>query len=135
MSQTRMHAFALRALIQHVQATGDWVVVVFPGAREDSRPIQALLGAPDGSETLLRSLAAQVAPDGQMAGRTALFRGGGRLTVVRGSEGVAGTGYHVMFLGFDGVLLPSEEIALHTWRQGVLGVIGLGERSGEMRVS
>ena len=124
-----MHTFALRALIRHVRATSDWIVVVMPGDSGGSQ--DALSGAGE----LLRSLAVQVGPDGEMAGRTALFPGGGRLTVVRGSDSVAGSGYRVMFLGFGINLTPSDEIALHTWRQGAEGTVGLGERLGELRIS
>jgi hypothetical protein len=132
MSFHRMHTFALRAVIQHVRDTGDWIVVVTPGAEDD---VGALLGTPHPSGTLLRVLATHVGPGAVMAGRTALFPEGGRVTVVRGSQEVAGTGYRVMFLGFDGNLVPSDEIALHSWRQNAVGTVGLGERPGELRVS
>jgi hypothetical protein len=131
MSSNRMHTFALRAVIRHVRDTGEWVVVVAKGADDDA----VLPSRDDCARELLRVLAAHGAPGSEMAGRTLIFPEGGRVTVARGSHPVAGTGYRVMFLGFEGHLDPSEEIALHTWRQGAEGTIGLGERPGDLRIS
>jgi len=117
-----MYTFALRAAVQHVRETGEWLVIVAPGTN-------------DFASRMLRELAVHLPRDAVMGGRTALFAEGGRLSVVEGSHAVAGTGYHVMFLGYEGTLRPSDEIALHAWRQSAEGALTIGERPGEMYAS
>jgi len=127
MSSSLMHTFALRAALDHARQTGEWIVVVtpapVPGASESV------------AESVLRTLAVHRGADCEMGGRTLLLPEGGRVTVAHGEQMVAGDGFRVMFVGFDGSVRPSDEIALHTWRQAAKGTLGLGERPGEVTLS
>lgn len=125
-----MHTFALRAAVKHVQDTGEWLVIVAPGEKEGF-----VSTTPSLASQLLRELAIFLPRGAAMGGRTALFPEGGRLSVVDGAHTLAGTGYRVMFLGYEGKLEPSEEIALHSWRQNAEGAATIGERPGELRIS
>lgn len=117
-----MYVFALRAAIQHVRDTGEWLVIVAPETNGRA-------------SSLLRQLAALLPRGATMGGRTVLFPEGGRLSVVQGSHGVVGTGYRVMFLGYEGELDPSDEIARHGWRQNAGGTAIIGGRPGELQIS
>ena len=125
-----MHTFALRAAVQHVRDTGEWLVIVAPGRDE------GLVGSGESlASRLLRELAVHIPRGAVMGGRTVIFPEGGRLSVVQGPHNVAGTGYRVMFLGYERTLEPSEEIARHGWRHNAAGTVTVGERLGELRVS
>lgn len=99
---------ALQAALTYAENTGSWVVVVVVG-----RLFQSLSG-----------LLAALRPEGSnMAGSTLLLPKGGKVSVVKGEHRVQGTGYVVMFLGFDDTLEASEEIALHAWRARSEGLV------------
>lgn len=115
------HVAALCAAIAHAQRTQDWVVVV---ARRD----------PSGPWSLPQALAASVPEGGLMCGRTALLPEGGRVTVAEGSEPVSGSGFKVMFLGYEMASGAQEELMLHSWRQAAEGVLTDGEHPGRLRV-
>jgi len=71
----------------------------------------------------------------ELGGTTLLLPEGGRVSVVGGSHSIAGEGFLVMFLGYDGELTPRDEIAFHSWRQRAIGTLTLSDRSGELRVN
>lgn len=113
--------FALQAAIAHAGRTREWIVVVVPTA--------------DGvSGRVAQTLVTLLPPEASICGRTALLPGGGRVTVIGGSQPLHGDGFRVMFLGFDGKLMPADEIAVHAWTQAARGVVTLGDHAGELRV-
>ena len=121
MGSLTTHIFALQTVLDYVRRAREWVVVVAP-TDEDKAP------------ALGRMLVSLLPPDAELCGRTAILPGGGRVTVVGASQLVHGDGFRVMFLDFDGKLLPSDEIAIHAWRSAALGVVTLGDRPGELQV-
>ena len=114
------HIPVLQAVLEHVRATKDWVVVVTPEDKTESR-VQAAL-------TAIRPSSAS------MGGRTLLCPDGGRLTIAGGDSDVQGRGFLVMFMGFESELTPRDQIALHTWRQNASGTVVQGEKPGELKV-
>lgn len=115
------HTPALTALLTHARESGAWVVVV----------------AAEGNglhEALSKLLVALKPADSHLSGRTLVLRGGGRLTVLGGSEKPYGGGFQVIFMGYDRALTPSDEIALHAWRQNAGATITMGERPDELRI-
>ena len=114
------HMFTLGHVLDHVRRTREWVVIV---------------AASSCASALARVLPGMLPPGAHVAGRTVMLLGGGRLTIVEASHAVSGSGYRVMFLGFDGDLTPRDEIALYSWREASEGTVGLGERPGDLRIS
>lgn len=115
------HIAALSALVKHLREVPEWVVVVAP---------------PGGPETRLQEALTAVRPsDASMWGRTLMLASGGRVTVTGASRDVAGEGFLVMTLGYEGQLTPRDEIALHGWRQNALGTVAMGDQPGELRIS
>jgi hypothetical protein len=112
---------SLTAAIEHARRSGEWVVVVAPTDKQKSIELGHVF-------------VSIVPRDASFCGRTAIFPGGGRVTVVGGSQPLHGTGFRVMFVGFDGKLLLADEIAIHAWRTAAIGHVTLGERPGELRV-
>lgn len=113
------HLGALSAAFAHARSTGTWIVVVCA------------------NEAFARASATLVAArpeDARVAGNTVVLPGGGRVTVVRASHRVAGSGFAVMFLGFDSALQPADEIAMHTWRERATGMAVYGGSRNELRV-
>jgi hypothetical protein len=114
------HIDALNAVVAHARQSDDWIVVVAPDGKD--------------AENLQKALTVVRAAGASMGGRTLMFPSGGRVTVARASQTVAGSGFHVMFLGFDSELSPRDVIALQSWRQQSAGSAALSERPGEIRI-
>lgn len=112
--------FALQTVISHVRRSGDWIVVVAPTSRNRASELGKLL-------------VGLAPPEAEVGGRTVLFPEGGRVTVVGGSQALHGDDFRVLFLGFDGQLLPADEIAMHAWRSAATEVVTLGSHAGELR--
>lgn len=114
------HMITFGHLLDHARRTHEWVVVV---ASESCASV------------LLRMLPGLAPTGSSVAGRTVLLPGGGRLTLCNPSQEVDGEGYRLTLLGFDGTLLPREEIALHSWRKQAKGTLSLGDRPGELKIN
>jgi len=121
MGELTANIFALQAAIEHAGRSRRWVVVVTPSSTE-------LAGS------LARVFVTLLPPESRLCGRTALLPAGGRVTVVSGAQPVHGDDFQVMFLGFEGKLLPADEIAMHAWSEAAQKVITLSERPGEVGV-
>lgn len=116
------HTSALSALLTHARDAKVWVVVV---ASEEG-------GLRDALSKLLVALKPG---DSQLSGRTLLLPGGGRLSVLGGTETPQGEGFQVMFMGYDRELMPADEIALHAWRQRATATITMGDRPADLRIN
>lgn len=105
---------SLKALVEHCLRHPQWIVLVTPSEGETAnRVFQLLQGlVPAGSE---------------VGGRTVLLPGRGRLSVVRVSQKISGSGYSVMLFGFKPPLLPSDEIHMHEWRSGGGKIVSFDE--------
>jgi hypothetical protein len=121
MSALTVYLSPLTAAIEHARRSGEWIVVVAP--TDEQKSVE-----------LGRVFVSVLSRDASLCGRTAIFPGGGRVTVVGGSQPLHGTGFRVMFVGFDGKLLPADEIAMHAWRTAAIGHVTLGDRPGELRL-
>jgi hypothetical protein len=121
MEELTANIFAIQAAIAEARRSRAWIVVVTPTDEELA-------------STLGRMFVTLLPPDASLGGRTAVLPNGGRVTIVAGSEPLHGDGFRVMFLGFEGKLLPADEIAMHAWREAAKGTVTLGEQPGEVTV-
>lgn len=114
MKNLTAHLDVLHRAIERARSSRDWIVVVAPSSE-------------DKMTTLSRIMVGMLPAEATLCGRTALFPGGGRLTMAAAQHSVHGKDFHVMFLGFDDKSLPADEIAQHGWRVAAKSVVTFGE--------
>ena len=119
----------LQRVLDHIDRTGNWIVVVTPANSECSEE--------------LRTTAFAFFPPGSVhVGRTSILPNGGRLTVAdlthlldvsSATHEVLGSGFDLVFMGWESVRLNSkEEVLRHQWKAKAGRVLSVGERDGEM---
>jgi hypothetical protein len=112
---------SLQAAINHAERSREWIVIVTPTSKNLAVELSRML------VTMLPS-------DATLSGRTAIFPNGGRLTVAAGSHQLHGDGFRVLFRGFEGELMPTDEIEMHSWSEAAQGTVTIGSQSGGIRV-
>jgi hypothetical protein len=120
MNLPTLYLSVLDGALEHARRDGEWVVVVVASA--------------EGARTATNVLSTLGGDGDHLCGRTLVLEEGGRVTVVPASSHVHGDEYLVLLVGFEGNLLPSEEIALHAWKSSAKAVLTLDLGLGEMQV-
>jgi hypothetical protein len=114
---------SLKAVVEHCVRDPKWIVLVTPSDGDlANRLFQLLQGlVPTGTQT---------------GGRTVLLPGRGRISICRVTQKVEGTGYTAMLFGWSRQgLLPSDEIALHEWRNVGIKLASFDETGRDLVVS
>lgn len=115
------HLHLLGQIIDYVQRTGSWVVIVVPS---DARTA---------SEVTKRAFALYP-PGTKYAGRT-VFIGKGRLSIVELTHDLKGDGFCVAFLGWDAAKINSKEyVRRAAWSERAIRQMVFDERRGELTV-
>lgn len=96
--------FFAQHLLNHCLRSGDWLLVVVPSSGKAGGVLL----------THLLNLISPAIP----GGRTILLPNGGRITVLSVLDPMKPQPTcRLLFYGFEGSLLPGDEIAVHNWRQ------------------